>query len=155
MDLRSRLNTDLRNAIREKKPIATSTIRLILAAVKEKDIQARTKGIHETASEQEILSLLQSMIKQREESTRTYENAGRTDLAMREQDEIAIIKNFLPEQIDEAELEVIVAGIIHETGISSIKDMGQVMNELKSRYAGQIDMGRASALVKQKLMAKN
>lgn len=153
MDLRSDLNQELKKAMRERDQLAVSTIRLIMAAIKEKDIQLRTQGANEIATNQDILSLLQSMIKQREESARTYRDGGRGDLAQREEDEINIIHRFLPEQMGEEELDKAVAEIITETGAKDIKDMGKVMGALKSRYAGQVDMGRASKLVKEKLAA--
>ena len=153
MDLRNELNTELKKAMRERDQLAVSTIRLIMAAIKEKDIQLRTQGANEQATDQDILSLLQSMIKQREESVRTYMEGAREDLAAREEDEIRIIKRFLPEQLGEEDLDKAVSDIITETGAKDIKDMGKVMAELKSRYSGQIDMGRASKLVKEKLAA--
>lgn len=149
--LRDRLNDELKKAMRERDQLKVSTLRLILAAVKEKDIQARTQGADETATDPEILSMLKSMIKQREESSKTYAKAGREDLARREDQEIAVIKQFLPDQLNEDELDSAISDIIKDSGAKDIKDMGQVMGELKKKYAGQIDMSRASVLVKEKL----
>lgn len=151
MDLRTQLNEEMKKAMREKDQVRLSTIRLILAAVKERDIQCRTQGASEFASEQDIMSLLQSMIKQRLDSCKTYNEGGREDLAKREQEEIDVIKSFLPAQLDETELEKALSDIIDQTGAADIKDMGKVMGELKKQYAGQVDMGKASSIVKKKL----
>ena len=153
MDLRTELNDEMKKAMRDKKQVTLSTIRLIMAAVKERDIQCRTQGASEAASDQDILSLLQSMIKQRVEASKTYYDGGRDDLAKREEEEIEVIKSFLPSQLDNDELEKAVAGIIDKTGAADIKDMGKVMGELKKQYAGQVDMGKASSIVKDKLSA--
>lgn len=151
MDKRTEFNNALKEAVRSKDQVATSTIRLILAALKDRDIAARGQGKAEGIDEAEIMSMLQSMIKQRKESAQIYAEAGREDLASREEAEIQIIQRFMPKQLDEDELEKAVDGLIKETGAVGIKDMGKVMGALKARYAGQADMGRAGALVKARL----
>lgn len=153
MDKRTEFNDALKEAIKSKQQVTVSTIRLILAALKDRDIVERGKGHAEGVSDQEILSLLQSMIKQRKESFKTYQDANRPELAEREQQEIDVIKRFLPAQLDEQEIRAAVDNIIVELGASDIKEMGKVMSELKSRYAGQVDMGRASGVVKERLSA--
>ncbi len=151
MDKRTDFNNALKEAIRNKDQVATATIRLMIAALKDRDIEARTKGNAEGISESEILSMLQSMIKQRQESSATYRDAGRSDLAEREEAEIKVIQNFLPKQMDEDEVRQTVEGLIIELGVSDIKEMGKVMTALKTRYAGKLDMARASGVVKERL----
>ena len=150
MDKRTELKEALKTALKEKNQIAMSTIRLITAAIKDRDIEARSKGNNDGISDQEILSLLQSMIKQRQESSKTYADAGRPELAEREDKEIEVIKSFLPKQLDESEVVGAIDSLVTEVGANDIRDMGKVMAELKARYAGQIDMGKASNLVKQR-----
>jgi len=131
---------------------AVATLRLILASIKSKDIDARGQGGAEGGiGDGEILSLLQSMIKQRQDSIQQYTAANRNDLAEKEQKEIDIIQGYLPQQLSEAEIAEAVAAIITETGAAGVKDMGKVMGLLKTRYAGQMDMGKAGAVVKGKL----
>lgn len=153
MSKREEFSAALKEALKAKDQVAMSTIRLILAALKEKDIAARQTGNAEGVEEPEILSLLQSMIKQRKESSKTYSDAGRPELAEREDAEIVVIETFLPQQMGEAEVSSAIEGVIQELGASDIKDMGKVMAALKSRFAGQMDMGKASGLVKEKLAA--
>ncbi len=128
-----------------------STIRLILAALKDRDIAARGAGKGDGIEETEILSMLQSMIKQRQESAKVYCDAGREELAEREEAEIEIIQGFLPQQLSADEIAEAIDKIIQDTGATDIKDMGKVMGVLKSEYAGQVDMGKAGGMVKQKL----
>lgn len=151
MEKREEFNSGLKEALKNKDKLALSTIRLILAALKDRDISARSEGKAEGIDEKEILSMLQSMIKQRRDSIKMYEEAGRTELAQQESDEIKVIESFLPAQLDEEQVKKEIEAIITETGATSIKDMGKVMGQLKSKFAGQIDMGRAGALVKEKL----
>ena len=153
MGKRTEINDALKAAMKKKDSISVSTIRLIMAAIKERDIMARSQGHAEGISDKEILSLLQSMIKQRRESSQTYKDAGRPELAEREEQEIEVINQFLPRQMSEDELKTTVESLINDLGVSDIKDMGRVMAELKSRYAGQIDMSKASGIVKEKLAA--
>jgi uncharacterized protein YqeY len=151
VDKRSEFNDALKTALKSKDQVATSTIRLIVAALKDRDIEARGKGNAEGISEEDILSMLQSMIKQRNESTATYREAGREDLASREEAEIEVIKKFLPAQMSDEEVQDTVNELIKELGVSDIREMGKVMAELKTRYAGKLDMARASGVVKERL----
>lgn len=152
-ELRTKLNENLKEALKTKQPTRLATIRLIAAALKDRDIAARGDGNEAGISDGEILSMLQSMIKQRNESAKTYADAGRPELAGREEEEIDIIAEFLPKQLDENEMAVAIDGAIKKSGAADIKDMGKVMAVLRDEYAGRMDMGRASGLVKQKLAA--
>lgn len=151
MDKRAEFNDALKQALKSKEEVATATIRLIVAALKDRDIEARGKGQAEGISDADILSMLQSMIKQRQESSKTYRDADRPELAEREEAEIEVIKRFLPAQMGESEVKETVDNLISELGVSDIKEMGKVMAELKTRYAGQLDMARASGVVKERL----
>jgi uncharacterized protein YqeY len=151
MDKRAEFSVALKEALKNKDKVAMSTIRLIMAALKDRDIAAREKGDADGISDAEILQMMQSMIKQRHESSKTYSEAGRDDLAEREEAEIDVIRQFLPKQLSEDEVKAIIDSKINELGISSVKDMGKIMGALKSEYAGQIDMGKAGGLVKAKL----
>lgn len=151
MDKRAEFSAALKDALKNKDKVAMSTIRLIMAALKDRDITAREKGGSEGIAEAEILSMLQSMIKQRQESSKTYSEAGRDDLAEREEAEIDVIRQFLPKQLSEDEVVEIIDSKIKALGIETVKDMGKLMGVLKSEYAGQIDMGKASGLVKARL----
>ena len=128
-----------------------STIRLITAAMKDRDIAARSSGNEEGIPDSEILSMMQSMIKQRQESSKTYRENDRPELAEREEEEIKVIERFLPAQMSEGDTSAAIDTIIAHVGASSIKDMGKVMNELKTKYAGQLDMAKAGGAVKAKL----
>lgn len=149
--LRPQLNDTLKTAMLSKDSRVVSTVRLILAALKDRDIAARSRGVMDGISDDEILQMLQSMIKQRRESISLYEQGGRLELAQQEQDEIAIIERFLPRQLDEAEMIAAVSAIIAELGAGGIKDMGRVMAALKERHAGTMDFTKASALTKKLL----
>ncbi|WP_419905754.1 GatB/YqeY domain-containing protein [Kiloniella sp.] len=149
--LRNSLNDALKDAMRNKDKQAISTLRLILAALKDRDIAARGEG-RDPIGEEDVLEMLQKMIRQRRDSIEMYEKAGRTELAEREQSEIAVIEGFLPKQMSAEEVEQIVADLIVELGADSIKDMGKVMGALKGKYAGKMDFGKASAIVKTKLV---
>ena len=151
MPLRDKLNTSLKDALKSKEKVSVATIRLILAALKDKDIAARSKGNVDGISNDEILAMLQTMIKQRNESTKMYREGGREELAAQEQEEIVVIKCFMPEQIEGKELESVVVQLIEEHDAQSIRDMGKLMGALKSDYAGRVDMGKAGGLIKQKL----
>ncbi|MCB9988831.1 MAG: GatB/YqeY domain-containing protein [Rhodospirillales bacterium] len=152
MGKREEFNSALKDALKSKDQIAMATIRLMIAAMKDRDIAARGQGsASEGISDNEILSMLQTMIKQRQESSKTYRDASRDDLADREEAEIEVIQRFMPKALSEDEMQEAIATIITETGAAGIKDMGKVMAELKTRYAGQLDMGRAGGVVKQKL----
>jgi uncharacterized protein YqeY len=149
--LRERLNAELKTAMKEKNERKRATLRLILAALKDRDIAARSKGVTDGIDDTEILSMLQTMVKQRQESIEHYEHGGRLELAEQEREEIEIIRQFLPEQLNEAAVEQAVRDVIAELGASSIKDMGRTMAALRERYAGQMDFAKASAIVKAQL----
>ena len=149
--LREKFKDDLKLAMKARNERATSTLRLIQAALKDRDIAARGRGKMDGIDEAEILSMLQGMIKQRRESIEQFEKGGRPELARQEQEEIAVIEGYLPQQIGDAEAEKAVKDLIAELGAASIKDMGRTMTALKERYAGRMDMTKASALVKQAL----
>lgn len=151
MSIREEFTTALKEALKNKDQVAMSTIRLITAAMKDRDIAARGSGNEECIADAEILSMMQSMIKQRQESSKTYTEAGRPELAERELAEIKVIEKFLPQQMSEEETGLAIDKIITETGAASIKDMGKVMNQLKTKYAGQLDMAKAGGAVKAKL----
>lgn len=148
---RARLNDSLKEAMKAKDKGAVSTLRLILAALKDRDIAARTKGKADGIGEDEILDLLQKMVRQRQDSIEMYDKAGRKDLVEKETAEIEVIERFLPKQLDDDEIRGAVGEVVGELEASSIKDMGRVMSELKSRYAGRMDFSKASALVKEQL----
>ncbi|MBB4264982.1 GatB/YqeY domain-containing protein [Roseospira visakhapatnamensis] len=147
--LRDRLNEELKVAVRAKDHRALSTIRLILAALKDRDICARGRG--ETVEDADILLMLQSMIKQRRDSIAMYEQGCRMDLAQQEQEELDIIQAFLPHQLDASEIDSAVDSVIGEIAAKGLKDMGRVMATLRARYAGQMDFGKASAIAKARL----
>ena len=148
--MRDTVTAALKAATKAQDKRRISTLRLMSAAVKDRDIAARTAGKGE-ATDAELLELFAKMIKQREESEKIYADAGRSELAKQEAEEIVIIREFLPKQLSAAELDKAIADALATTGASSVKDMGKVMAELKSRYAGQMDFAKASALVKAKL----
>lgn len=151
MSKREDFNSALKEALKNKDQVAMSTIRLIMAALKDRDITARGNGNAEGVSDAEILSMMQSMVKQRQESAKTYADNGRPELAERENAEITVIQKFLPQQMSEEEAGNAIAEIIAEVGAESIKDMGKVMGVLKTKYAGQLDMAKAGGMVKAKL----
>ena len=148
--MRDRFAHELKTAIKAKDQIRISTLRLIIAAIKDRDIAARTAD-RQGVSDDEILQILAKMIKQREESTTAYEEGGRLDLAEREQQEIAIIREFLPRQLGPEETRSACSEVVTEIGASGLKDMGRCMGVLKERYPGQMDFGRASGIVKKLL----
>jgi len=151
MALRERLNDRLKEAMRAREQKRVSTLRMVLAALKDKDIAARTETSREGVPDEEVLSLLAKMIKQREESAAAFESGGRPELAQAERDEIAIIREFMPQQISAEESRAAAQAAIAELDASSMKDMGKVMTALKERYAGQMDFAKASATVKELL----
>jgi hypothetical protein len=148
--MRETISAALKDATKAQDKRRISTLRLISAAIKDRDIAARTAG-KERATDAELLELLAKMIKQREESEKIYADAGRAELAKQEAEEIVIIREYLPKQLSDKDMEKAIAEAITKTGAASAKDMGKVMAELKARYAGQMDFGKASALVKSKL----
>jgi hypothetical protein len=149
--LRQLLSDALKKSLKEKNDRAVSTIRLILASLKDRDIAARSNGNQDGIADDEILKLLQSMVKQRNESISMYEKGGRLELAEQEREEIEVIKSFLPAQMSDAEIENAVDSLIREAGAESIKDMGRIMSGLRESYAGKMDFAKAGALVKQRL----
>jgi len=149
--MREQFTSQLKLAMKAGEKRRVDTIRMITAALKDRDIEARGSG--KTVGDDDILALLQKMVKSRQESLEIYEKAGRADLATQEAEEIAIIRGFLPEPLDEAAVEAAVAEAVAETGAASIKDMGKVVAALKAKYAGRMDFAKASALVKAKLGA--
>jgi len=149
--LRERFTDALKQAMKEKDALVVSTVRLVIAKLKEQDIEARGKGKSDGIGDAEIQQMLQSMIKQRRESIGLYEQGGRPELAEKERGEIAIIERFLPKQLSDAELESAVKDMIAAVGAASIKDMGRTMATLRERYAGQIDNAKASQVVKRLL----
>lgn len=151
--LRDQFKDALKEAMRAKDQRTVSTVRLILSALKDKDIAARPSGNTEGIDEASILSMLQGMIKQRQESAELYDKGDRKDLADQEREEIAVIERFLPKQMSEDEVTAAIAAVIEATAAASIKDMGKVMAELRTRYAGQMDFGKASASIKKALTA--
>jgi uncharacterized protein YqeY len=150
--LRSRLETALKEAVLARDEIATSTLRLILAALKDRDISERSKGNSTGLDATEIQGLLQSMVKQRRESIKLYEQGDRPDLVEREAAEITVIETFLPQQLGEDDIATAVAAMIDETEAKSLKDMGRVMAGLRERYLGQMDFSKAGAMVKERLV---
>ena len=149
--LRSRINEALTEAIKAKEKRAVSTLRLIIAAVKDRDIAARGKGVMDGIDDDEILSLMQTMIRQRHDSVALYEQGGRLDLAEGEREEVEIIRRFLPEQMDDGSTREAVAAVITDIEANGIKDMGRTMAELRTRYAGRMDFAKASGMVKKAL----
>ena len=147
--LRDDINNALKEAMKAKDERRVSTLRLVNSTFKNADIEARGTG--KTLSEADLLPVLQKMIKQRQESKELYEKGGRPELAQQEADEIAIITAYLPKQMSDAEMSAAIDAAIAETGAASMKDMGKVVGALKAKFAGQMDFGKASGLVKGKL----
>ena len=154
MGLREQFNEQIKEAMKAKDQKRLSTLRMVTAALKDRDIAARTETSRELLGDDEILQLLAKMIKQREESAAAYDTGNRPELAAGEREEIAIIRSFMPAQMDEAAMKDAVAKTITEVGAGSIKDMGKVMAVLKERYAGQMDFSKASAATKDALSGK-
>ncbi len=146
--LREKIKTELVAAMKAKDEAKTSVLRLINSSIKDKDIAARPSGKTDGITDDEILQLLQSMIKQRKESIELYEKGNRADLVSKEKAEIEVISSFLPAQMNDEEIEAAIKQIISQTGATSMKDMGKVMGSLRSQYAGQMDFGKASSLIK-------
>ena len=151
MDLRTQIQAALKQAMKDKAVNRLSTLRLIHAAIKDKDIDARAAGEDEGVGEAEVLMILGKMSKQRHESARAYEEGNRLDLAEREREEILVIEEFLPRQLNKAESAAAVDAAIAEVGATSIRDMGKVMGILKGKYMGQMDFGSVGPIVKDRL----
>lgn len=150
--LRTTLNAAIKDAMKAGDKARLSTLRLMTAAIKDKDIASRTEG-HDSAvtPESGLIELFAKMVKQRQESIAVYEQGGRPELAEKEREEIAVIQSYMPKQMSEDEARAAVAAVIAAVGASSVKDMGKVMAELKAKFAGQMDMGKAGAIVKSLL----
>lgn len=149
--LREAISGALKDATKAQEKRRMATLRLMMAAIKDRGIQNRTAGKGDEVTEGEVMEILAKMIKQRRESADTYEGAGRLELAEQEREEIEIIEEFLPKQMSEADVASAVDDVISELGADGLKDMGRTMGALKERYAGQMDFGKASGLVKAKL----
>ena len=148
MTLRDSITESTKDAMRSKDSLRVSTLRLVSAAIKDRDIAARSEDRCGGIEEPEILSLLAKMVKQREESAKTYEDNGRPELAERERSEIEIVREFMPKALSEAEMEEAIVAIVEESGATGLKDMGKIMGRLKTDFAGRLDMGKAGAIVK-------
>ena len=151
MNLRERLGTSLKDAMRAKDATRLMTLRLINAAIKDRDIDARAEGNETGVSDDTLLAILSKMVKQRQESARAYEEGGRLELAEKELSEITIVEEFLPRQLSATETEQVIADAIAEADANSIRDMGKVMGVLKAKYTGQLDFGKVGGLVKAQL----
>ncbi len=151
MDMRTTISTALKEAMKAKDADRLSTLRLINAAIKDRDIAARTEGEEVQVSDDTVLAILGKMVKQRQESARAYEAGGRLELAEKEMKEIRIIEEYLPRQLDQADTDAAVAAAIAEVEATSIRDMGKVMAALKGKYTGQMDFGKVGPMVKAKL----
>ncbi|PCH74362.1 MAG: aspartyl-tRNA amidotransferase subunit B [Rhodobacteraceae bacterium] len=153
MDLRTTINEALKQAMKDKAVARLATLRLINAAIKDKEIAARGSEREETVTDGDILAILGKMTKQRQESARVYEEGSRLDLAERELEEITVIKEFLPRQLDQDEVAKAIRKAVESTGAGSIRDMGKVMGELKGKYTGRMDFGKVGPMVKDQLCA--
>jgi len=151
MDLRAKINHALKDAMKSKDTARLSTLRLINAAIKDKDIAARTEADGEGVGDDAVLGILGKMVKQRQESARAYEEGGRLDLADQERSEITVIEAFLPKPLSDDEVETAIGAAITETGAASIRDMGKVMGVLKAAYFGRTEFGRVGPMVKDRL----
>ncbi|KPQ07866.1 MAG: hypothetical protein HLUCCA12_02030 [Rhodobacteraceae bacterium HLUCCA12] len=151
MSLRARINADLKDAMRAKDSLRLSTLRLINAAIKDRDIALRGEGEDRELTDAEITGILTRMVKQRQDSARAYEEGGRLELVERERAEIALIEEYLPRQLSETETRAAIEAEIAALGATSVRDMGRVMAALKSRYSGQMDFGVVGAMVKSRL----
>lgn len=151
MDMRTRIAAALKTAMKNKEAKRLSTLRLINAAIKDKEIAARGEGDEKGVTCEEILGILGRMVKQRQESARAYEEAGRLELAEKELAEISVIEEFLPKQLDDDEVEAAISTAITQVDASTIRDMGKVMGALKAKYTGQMDFGAVGPMVKDRL----
>jgi hypothetical protein len=149
-NLRTQITNDMKQAMKDKDAVTLGTLRLVNAALKDKDIEIRVAGEGEV-SDTDVLTVLQKMLKQREESIKTYRENNRPELAANEEAEVAVINRYMPKQIEGAELDAVIDAAIAESGATSPRDMGKVMAILKDKYAGQINMGSVSGVVKDKL----
>ena len=148
MPLREEISTSVKDAMKTKDAIRLSTLRLVRAAIKDRDIAARAEDRCGGIDDSEIMSLLAKMVKQRVESATTYEDNGRPELAERERSEIDVIRKFMPTPLTEDELKAVIEGYVENSGATCLKSMGKIMGQLKSEYAGRVDMGKAGGIVK-------
>ena len=148
--MRDKFANAMKDAMRAKESRRLSTVRLIQTAIKDRDIVNRGAG-KDPVSDDDIMQILQKMVKQREESAKIYEDAGRAELAAQEREEIEIIKGFMPEQMSEDKVRQLCQSVVSETGAQGLRDMGKCMNALKERYPGQMDFAKASGMVKELL----
>ena len=148
--LRDDINNAVKEAMKAKEERKLSTLRMVNSTIKNADIEARGQG-KPPLSDAELLGVLQKMIKQRQEAVELYEKGGRAELAAQERDEIAVIQGYLPKQMSDDDVKAAIAAVIKDTGAASMKDMGKVVGALKAKYAGQMDFGKASGLVKAAL----
>lgn len=151
MDLRTRITNGLKQAMKDKDADRLATLRLISAAIKDRDIAARAEGDDDGVSEADVLAILGKMVKQRQESARIYEEGGRLELAEKELGEVAIITDYLPKQLSDEDVKAAVSTAIAATGAESIRDMGKVMSELKAKYTGQVDFAKVGGMVRDHL----
>lgn len=151
MDMRERISNALKEAMKAKDAERLSTLRLINAAIKDREIAARGTGDEVTVGDDDVLAILGKMVKQRQESSRQYEEGGRLELAEKEQSEIRIIEEYLPRQLDKDETKAAIDAAVEELGATSIRDMGKVMGALKAKYTGQMDFGMVGPMVKDRL----
>ena len=151
MDTRTRVNQALKQAMKDREASRLATLRLINAAIKDREIADRVDGESGGIGDAEVLAILGKMTKQRNESARAYEEGGRLDLAERELNEIAIIEEFLPKQLSDEDITEAVKAAVSDTGAESIRDMGKVMGALKGKYTGQMDFGKVGPMVKDQL----
>lgn len=149
--LRDQISAAMKQAMRDKDSVSLSTLRLMSAAIKDRDIAARAADRCGGIDDIEILGILTKMVKQREESAKTYDDNGRPELAEREREEIIVVRTFMPKPMSDDEIETAVSKIVESTGATCLKDMGKIMGQLKSGYAGRLDMGKAGAVVKRHL----
>ena len=148
--MRDKLANEMKDAMKAKDSRRLSTVRLIQTAIKDRDIANRGAG-KDPVSDEEIMQILHKMVKQREESSKIYEEAGRAELATQEREEISVIKSFMPEQLSEDKVRQLCQTVVSETGAQGLRDMGKCMNALKERYPGQMDFSKASGMVKDLL----
>ena len=153
MDLKTKIQTATKDAMRAKDSLRLSTLRLISAAIKDREIAARTcEGENTPMSDADLIAILAKMVKQRQESARAYEEGGRLELAEKENAEIAVIEDYLPRKMSAEETRAALDAVVTELGATSVRDMGRVMAELKARYSGQMDFGAVGPMVKEKLL---
>lgn len=151
MEIREKVTVALKDAMKAKDMARLSTLRLISAAIKDRDIAARAEGGSEAVSDADVLAILAKMVKQRQESAQVYEDGGRLELAEKEREEIGVIEGFLPRQLSDEEVTAAIDTAINESGAEGLRDMGKVMGALKSKYTGQMDFGSVGPKVKDRL----